>query len=68
MCKMIKLTNSNILLKSYLRSGRLSLDMEHQHQEQQQQLQQTQRKYYSCHRRCGQEIYFDASNKNQSNE
>jgi hypothetical protein len=34
--------------------------------QQQEQRRQTQRRYYSCRKGCGQEIYFDANNKNQS--
>jgi hypothetical protein len=30
------------------------------------QLQNKQRRYYQCNKGCGQEIYFDASNKSQS--
>ena len=33
---------------------------------QQQSQQQTQRRYPTCNRGCGQEIYFDANNKSQS--
>jgi hypothetical protein len=41
-------------------------DQPQQSQQGQQPLQQTQRRYHQCNKGCGQEIYFDASNKSQS--
>ena len=37
-----------------------------QPQQQQGQSQQMQRRYHTCNKGCGQEIYFDANNKSQS--
>jgi hypothetical protein len=34
--------------------------------QQQQSQQQTQRRYHTCNKGCGKEIYFDANNKSQS--
>jgi hypothetical protein len=48
------------------KNGQLQQQQSQQQGQSQQQPQQTQRRYYQCSKGCGQEIYFDASNKSQS--